>query len=161
METISKFVLVLTVFTLAGGLSGCSDTSDGKLFALGCDIYAPNGYDLSPGEKGNIHAMYAGPDSGMYPVIQYLPNAKFEDHVSENNIGHEVLSEERLGHLRFLKVKLPAGDYNFTWDVVVGESGFFASDTMHGTEILDQFMTCAKATANKSLNADASDAGAG
>jgi hypothetical protein len=161
MNTISKFALALIVFLLAASQVGCSETDRRKLLALGCQIYMPNNYDLTPNEQGNIHSMYAGADAASYPVIQYYPKVSFDDHVSKENIAFKILSEEQLGHLRFLRVKFYVNAYENTWDVIAGDSAFFVSQAMRGTEILDQFKTCARELANKSLNTDASDAGAG
>ncbi len=161
MNTISKFTLALIVFLLVAGQVGCSETDRGKLLALGCQIYIPDGYDLSPNERGNIHSMYAGADTASYPVIQYYPKVSFDDHVSKENIALKILSEEQLGHLRFLKVKFHVNAYEFTWDVIASDSAFFASQAMRGTEILDQFGACAGDLANKSLHTDTGDAGAG
>lgn len=159
MSTISKLVLVQIVFLLVVGQVGCSETDRGKLFALNCQIYLPDNYDLSPNEMGNIRSMYVGADAASYPTIWYYPKVSFEDFVSKGNAAFKILSEERLGHLSFLKVKFYVNAFEFTWDVMTSDSAFFASETMHGTEILDQFRACARKLANKSLNTDASDAG--
>jgi len=161
MNTISKFVLAFIATILIAGQVGCSETDDVKFIGLGCQFYIPNGYDLSPNEKGNIHSMYAGADSSLYPTIQYYPKEYFEDYVKRENIYHEILSEKQVGHLRFLKVDLFLNSHGSIWDVIASDSGFFASDAMHGTEFPDQFRACAEKIANKSLNTDTGDAGAG
>jgi hypothetical protein len=161
MNTISKFTLALIVFLLAASQVGCSETDRGKLLALGCQIYMPNNYDLTPNDQGNIHSMYAGADAASYPVIQYYPKVSFDDHASKENIAFKILSEEQLGHLRFLKVKFYVNAYETTWDVITSDSAFFVSQAMRGTEILDQFRACAGELANKSLNTETRSAGSG
>jgi hypothetical protein len=151
MSTISKFVFAFTVVVLIAGQFGCSEADDVELEALGCKFYIPNGYDLSPNEKGNIQSMYAGADTLSYPSIQYYPNEHFEDYVIRESISQEILSEERVGHLRFLKVKLFVNDRNSIWDVIASDSAFFASNAMRGSEFPDRFRACAEKIANKSF----------
>ena len=130
---------------------GCSEADDDKLSALGCQFYIPNGYDLTPNNKGNIHSMGAGADSSQYPTIKYYPNEYSEDSEFRENISLDILSEEQIGHLRFLKVKFLLGAYEHTWDVIASDSAFFASDAMHGTEFPDYFRACAEKIANKAF----------
>jgi len=126
MSTISKTTFALTTIILVFVQFGCSETDDVELVALGCQFYIPNGYDLSPNEKGNIHSMYTGADTLLYPTIQYYPNDNFEEYVIRETISHEVLSEEQIGHLRFLKVKLFVNDHDPVWDVVASDFALYA-----------------------------------
>jgi hypothetical protein len=72
-----------------------------------------------------------------------------------------MLSEKKFGPFRFLKTRIHLNGQKADWDVVASDSAFFALNAVGSTGFLNQFRVCATKIANKSLNTDASDAGAG
>ncbi len=159
MKPIAKFMLAFVLCSTFAVQAFDAETTGVTLNALGCKINIPDGYFLSPANQGVIQASYSGNDFSSNPAFHYFPGVSLDDHVSKTGIYYRVLSEERLGELRFLKVKFDVGSsHDLTWDVITSDSAFFESWAFPGGTFLDQFRECATGSSNESLVTDTSDA---
>jgi hypothetical protein len=145
MKITAKLILTISLSTLFFVQAIGAAPTGVKLRALGCEINIPSGYVLSPNNQGNIHASYVGKNHLSNPHFQYYPKDSMDDHVSNESNYFTVLSEEKSGDLRFLKVKFdrkPKPDV--TWDVITSNAAFFAAWGVPDSKFLKQFRECAQ-----------------
>jgi len=162
MYFIAKLISVITFCALVAACQPESSISeDLELNALDCKIQIPDGYRLT-NSNGFIHGTLWHHDPGLPNIFQYDPDHSMKDKASKNNIYFRILSEEQLGSLSFLKVALePEDNSRSTVDVITNDSEFFLASEVTESIFLDQFKECVGKLANKSLNTDTGDAGAG
>jgi hypothetical protein len=105
--------------------------------ALECQIRIPNGYVLGWDDSGMLHGSYTGKEIQSNPVFQYFPATSFE---SRSSIVTRVIEEKDFGDFRYIKIELGPGP---EWEVVAGESSFFAAMALPNSPFIAQFEECA------------------
>ena len=108
--------------------------------ALNCRIEIPIGYVLRWNESGMLQGSYIGPDIQSNPVFQYFPSTSFDSRASTVK---RVIQKTDLGEFRHLKVDLGQGP---EWDVIEGESSFFAAWAVANSPFIVQFENCAESS---------------
>lgn len=105
--------------------------------ALGCQIQVPNGYVLRWDDSSMLQGSYTGEEIKLHPVFQYFPSTPYE---SRSSAVSRVIEEEDFGDFRYLRVNLGPGP---DWEVLVGESSFFATLATRNSPFIAQFEACA------------------
>jgi hypothetical protein len=137
MNVFSSFIASVALtwavsFTVFG-----SQSTGVSLEVLNCQIQVPNGYVLRWNDSGMMQGSYTGKEIQSNPVFQYFPSTSFE---SRGSVVPRVIEEKDFGDFRYFRVDLGPGP---EWEVVAGESSFFATWALPNSPFIAQFEACA------------------
>lgn len=136
MNRFTKIIFsIAIIFTTSSSAIG-SENSGVSIVALDCQIEVPAGYVLSVDSAGTLRGDYVGKDLRYNPHFQFFPSTAYESRAA---LAKRVIRESSLGDYRFLRVEL-GGDVE--WDVVIGESSFFATQVSPNSPFISQFEAC-------------------
>lgn len=135
-KIVGSVALALLVSTSAIG----AESAGVSLMVFDCQIEIPSGYQLNWTNGGMLQGNYTGKDFSSNPIFQYYPSTEYESLASAVK---KILNERSLGEYRHLTVDLGKG---VDWDVIVGETSFFAAWATSNSPFVAQFEACAESS---------------
>jgi len=140
MNTFAKIVGSVAIAWAVSASTSEAEHAGVSIEVLNCRIEIPGGYVLRWNESGMLQGSYTGTDIQSNPIFQYFPSTSFDSRASTVK---RVIQETDLGEFRHLKVDLGQGS---EWDVIEGESFFFAAWALPNSPFIPQFKACAESS---------------